>query len=88
LLLSYSLRTLKLLLSVSAMDSSLRVMDTYSLAGFIFVVAQAGGNLFPSITGLIATKAGVGVLQPIVLALIVVGGFFWWLVPKVPERSE
>ncbi|KAI1805474.1 MFS general substrate transporter [Daldinia bambusicola] len=56
--------------------------------GFIFVLAQAGGALFPSITGLIAANAGVAVLQPIVLALFVAGGISWWLVPKVPQRSE
>ncbi|OTB05844.1 hypothetical protein M426DRAFT_10289 [Hypoxylon sp. CI-4A] len=42
--------------------------------GFIFVLAQAGGAIFPSVTGLIATKAGVAVLQPIVLVLFVAGG--------------
>ncbi|GAP89152.1 putative MFS transporter [Rosellinia necatrix] len=56
--------------------------------GFIFVLAQAGGAIFPSITGLIATSAGVAVLQPIVLALFVVGGITWWLVPKIPHRDE
>ncbi|KAI3323063.1 MFS general substrate transporter [Xylariaceae sp. AK1471] len=56
--------------------------------GFIFVLAQAGGAIFPSITGLIATSAGVGVLQPIVLALLVVAGISWWLVPKVPTRED
>lgn len=58
------------------------------ISGFIFVLAQAGGAIFPSITGLIATSAGVAVLQPIVLALFVVGGVTWWLVPKVPNRDE
>ncbi|KAI0422176.1 major facilitator superfamily domain-containing protein [Xylaria grammica] len=56
--------------------------------GFIFVLAQAGGAIFPSITGLIATSAGVAVLQPIVLVLFIVGGIIWWLVPKVPSRDE
>lgn len=56
--------------------------------GFIFVLAQAGGALFPSITGLIATSAGVSVLQPIVLALFIVGGITWFLIPKVPRRDE
>ncbi|RYP52860.1 hypothetical protein DL768_002109 [Monosporascus sp. mg162] len=56
--------------------------------GFIFVLAQAGGSLFPSITGLIATRAGVAVLQPIVLALIVATGLFWWLIPKTQARNE
>ncbi|KAI1410923.1 MFS general substrate transporter [Hypoxylon sp. FL1857] len=62
--------------------------DQPAALGFIFVLAQAGGAIFPSITGLIATHAGVAVLQPIVLALFVAGGISWWLVPKVPQRSE
>ncbi|KAI8625389.1 MFS general substrate transporter [Xylariaceae sp. FL1651] len=56
--------------------------------GFIFVLAQAGGAIFPSITGLIATSAGVAVLQPIVLALFVAGGISWWLVPRIPARDD
>ncbi|ORY71693.1 MFS transporter [Pseudomassariella vexata] len=57
--------------------------------GLIFVLAQAGGAIFPSITGLIATsQAGVGVLQPVVLALIIAGGVCWWLVPKVPDHRD
>lgn len=54
--------------------------------GFIFVLAQAGAALFPSFTGLIATRAGVQVLQPVVLGLIACGGICWWFIPKVPER--
>ncbi|TLS28413.1 hypothetical protein PpBr36_01577 [Pyricularia pennisetigena] len=53
----------------------------------IFVVAQAGASLFPSLTGIIATREGVQVLQPIVLALIVAGGTCWWLIPKGPTES-
>ncbi|KAI0024335.1 major facilitator superfamily domain-containing protein [Xylariomycetidae sp. FL0641] len=55
--------------------------------GLIFVVAQAGGAIFPSITGLIATHAGVAILQPIVLALFVAGGLSWLLVPKVQTHQ-
>ncbi|KAI1139004.1 MFS general substrate transporter [Hypoxylon sp. FL0543] len=62
--------------------------DQSAALGFIFVLAQAGGAIFPSITGLVAANAGVAVLQPIVLALFVAGGISWWLVPKVPQRSE
>ncbi|KAI2641859.1 MFS general substrate transporter [Hypomontagnella submonticulosa] len=62
--------------------------DQTAALGFIFVMAQAGGALFPSITGIIATNAGVAVLQPIVLALFVAAGISWWLVPKIPQRSE
>ncbi|KAI0885284.1 MFS general substrate transporter [Annulohypoxylon maeteangense] len=62
--------------------------DQPAALGLIFVIAQAGGAIFPSVTGLIATRAGVAVLQPIVLALFVAGGISWWLVPKVPQRDE
>ncbi|KAK8002012.1 MFS general substrate transporter [Apiospora marii] len=51
--------------------------------GFIFVLAQAGGAIFPSMTGLVATSAGVAVLQPIVLALLVASAGCWYMVPRV-----
>ena len=56
--------------------------------GLVFVLAQAGGSLFPSLTGLIAGRVGVQVLQPILIGLIVAIGISWILVPKVPDRSE
>lgn len=52
------------------------------------MLAQAGAAIFPSLTGLIATRAGVQVLQPMILGLIVGGGICWWFIPKVPERME
>jgi hypothetical protein len=58
------------------------------MKGLVFVVAQAGGSLFPSITGFIASLAGVKVLQPILVGLIVAMGVSWALVPKVPHRSD
>lgn len=54
----------------------------------IFVIAQAGGALFPSLTGLIAAKAGMKILQPIVVALLVVMGTTWAFVPKAPDHLE
>ncbi|PMD47418.1 MFS general substrate transporter [Hyaloscypha variabilis F] len=59
-----------------------------SALGLVFVVAQAGGSLFPSITGFIASSAGVKVLQPILVGFIVAMGVSWDLVPKVPHRSD
>ena len=56
--------------------------------GFIFVMAQAGGSLFPSITGFIAGSAGVQILQPILVGLIVAMGISWLLVPKVARHSD
>ncbi|KAF2683066.1 MFS general substrate transporter [Lentithecium fluviatile CBS 122367] len=56
--------------------------------GFVFVLAQAGGALFPALTGVIASRAGVKVMQPILVGLIVATGFAWALVPRVPKRRD
>ncbi|KAF2656478.1 MFS general substrate transporter [Lophiostoma macrostomum CBS 122681] len=56
--------------------------------GIVFVLAQAGGALFPAITGVIASKAGVKVLQPMLLGLIIAMGIAWALVPRVKKRDE
>ncbi|KAH8664034.1 major facilitator superfamily domain-containing protein [Xylariales sp. PMI_506] len=81
----------EILITFQGMSVASKILPKKHLSaalGFIFVLAQAGGAIFPSITGLIATKAGVAVLQPIVLALMVVGGLCWWMVPQVPARDE
>lgn len=59
-----------------------------SLIGLIFVVAQAGAAIFPAITGVIAVKAGVGTLQPVLIGLLVAMGLSWALVPKVQKRTD
>ena len=56
--------------------------------GFVFVLAQAGGSLFPALTGVIASEAGVKVMQPMLVGLIVAMGIAWVLVPKVPKRND
>ncbi|KAF2438030.1 MFS general substrate transporter [Karstenula rhodostoma CBS 690.94] len=56
--------------------------------GLVFVLAQAGGSLFPSITGAIASQTGVKVMQPILVGLIVAMGISWALIPKVPKRDD
>ncbi|KAF2731977.1 MFS general substrate transporter [Polyplosphaeria fusca] len=56
--------------------------------GFVFVLAQAGGSLFPALTGVIASKAGVKIMQPILVGLIVAMGVSWALVPKVPRHDD
>ena len=55
------------------------------MTGLVFVIAQAGGAIFPALTGVTATKAGVGVLQPILIGLIVAMGLTWAVVPKVKK---
>jgi fucose permease len=61
---------------------------TRPITGIVFVMAQAGGSLFPSITGVIASSAGVQVLQPILVGLIVVMSISWVLVPKISRRND
>ena len=56
--------------------------------GFVFVLAQAGGAFFPAVTGVIASHAGVKVMQPILVGLIVALGVSWAIVPKVKKRED
>jgi len=44
-------------------------------------MAQAGGSIFPAITGVVATRAGVQTLQPILVGLLAAMGVSWMLVP-------
>lgn len=46
------------------------------------MIGQIGGSMFPAITGLIASKAGVKVLQPILVGLCSATAVAWLLVPK------
>jgi fucose permease len=55
--------------------------------GLIFVMAQLGGSVFPAVTGVLATKVGVNVLQPIAVGLVCATGISWFLVP-IPRRNE
>jgi fucose permease len=59
----------------------------------IFVIAQAGGTIFPALTGIVAARlddggGGVKVLQPVVLGLLGAMAAAWWLVPGVARRTE
>jgi fucose permease len=54
----------------------------------IFLVAQAGGAIFPFLIGVIASRAGVQVLPPIVAGLIVAMGVTWMFVPKIPSHQD
>jgi fucose permease len=56
--------------------------------GFVFVFAQAGGSFFPAVTGIIASRVGVKVMQPVLVGLIVATGISWVLVPQVQKREE
>lgn len=52
---------------------------------FVFVLGQIGGSIFPAITGIIASRMGVKVLQPILVGLLSAAGVSWLLLPKNAE---
>lgn len=52
------------------------------------MVALAGGSAFPALAGLVAQKAGVSTLQPILIGLIVGSGVSWALVPKAEDKVD
>jgi fucose permease len=58
-----------------------------SALGFGMAVGGTGGTVFPFIIGAIASKAGVKVLQPIILALIAVLLGIWLCFPRVKKRD-
>ena len=53
----------------------------------VFVFTQMGGSLFPIIIGLLSTKIGVWVLQPVLASLIAATLVCWFIVPK-PKNSK
>ncbi|KAL2786756.1 major facilitator superfamily domain-containing protein [Aspergillus keveii] len=53
-----------------------------SALAFIFLLGQIGGSVFPAITGVIASEAGVKVLQPMLVGLLGATGVSWLIIPK------
>lgn len=47
-----------------------------------------GGSLFPIVTGLLSTKIGVWVLQPVLVSLIAVTMVCWFIIPKSKESEN
>lgn len=71
------------------MASKLFEPSTRSTAlAFVFVFAQSGGAFFPIVTGLIASSAGVGVLQPILISLLGATAISWLIVPRPKESGN
>ncbi|KAF2101051.1 putative MFS transporter [Rhizodiscina lignyota] len=56
--------------------------------GFATALGGTGGALLPFAVGAIAEKKGVKVLQPIVLALIIVLFVIWLSFPRVKKRED
>ncbi|KAJ5135662.1 Major facilitator superfamily domain general substrate transporter [Penicillium bovifimosum] len=53
-----------------------------SAIAFVFVLGQIGGSVFPALTGIIAGKVGVQVLQPMLVGLLGAAGVSWLMLPK------
>ncbi|KAL6364696.1 hypothetical protein LRP88_00667 [Fusarium phalaenopsidis] len=58
-----------------------------SAIGFAMAIGGTGGTVFPFAIGAIAQSKGVQVLQPIILALIVVVTGVWLSFPRIPKKD-
>ncbi|KID84527.1 Major facilitator superfamily domain, general substrate transporter [Metarhizium guizhouense ARSEF 977] len=54
----------------------------------VFVSAQMGGSLFPVITGVVSSNAGVQVLQPILVGLLAATPISWLCVPRPKDSAH
>ena len=54
--------------------------------GFACAFGASGATVFPFAVGAIASAAGVKVLQPIVLAALVLCAVVWLLIPRLPKQ--
>ncbi|KAL2810354.1 putative MFS transporter [Aspergillus granulosus] len=73
---------------VSVAFKMLTVDIRSSALAFIFVLGQVGGSLFPAITGIIASRSGVMVLQPMLVGLLGATGATWLLLPKTTAHED
>lgn len=75
-----------------SLGSKLFPKEIHSTAlALVFVFAQMGGSLFPIITGIVSSSAGVAVLQPILVALLSATAVSWLLIPtpkSLPNNSD
>ncbi|KAH0345727.1 MFS general substrate transporter, partial [Aureobasidium melanogenum] len=56
--------------------------------GFAAALGGSGAAIFPFVTGVIAQAKGVQVLQPIILALLVVIWLFWISLPRIEKKRD
>ena len=56
--------------------------------GFAAAFGGSGGAIWPFVTGVIAQKKGVQVLQPIILALLVGIWFLWLALPRIGKKRD
>ena len=56
--------------------------------GFAAAFGGSGAAIFPFVTGVVAQVKGVQVLQPIILALLVVIWLFWISLPRIEKKRD
>ncbi|KAH7913474.1 major facilitator superfamily domain-containing protein [Hygrophoropsis aurantiaca] len=74
-----------------AMNHAGRVLPPWLLTGsigWIGGIGTAGAAFFPFLTGVLASKVGIQVLQPLIVAMMVLMALVWIMVPKAPRRVE
>ena len=59
-----------------------------SAIGFAAAFGGSGAAIFPFAVGAIAQAKGVQVLQPIILALLVVIWLFWISLPRIEKKRD
>ena len=62
--------------------------SSLGLSRDILRLCQIVQYMYDIVTGAVASSKGVGVLQPLALALIVLTGIGWWFVPTAPKTEE
>ncbi|KAI6043917.1 major facilitator superfamily domain-containing protein, partial [Pisolithus marmoratus] len=74
-----------------AMNHAGRVLPRWLLTvsiGWIAGCGQAGSALLPFMTGAIASKSGIGALQPLLVSMMAFMSFIWVLVPDSARRED
>ncbi len=61
-------------------------LEKRAAVGFAAAFGSSGACILPFAVGAIASAAGVKVLQPIILAAIVLCLVIWLLIPKLPKQ--
>lgn len=56
--------------------------------GFATAFGGSGGAIFPFIVGAISSAKGVKVLQPIILALLLLISALWLMLPRLPQKDH
>ncbi|CAE6450663.1 unnamed protein product [Rhizoctonia solani] len=73
------------------MSQSGGFVPAWLLTGAISWIASSGMSgsaIFPFITGVMAQKHGVQVLQPLIVALLGTMVIIWALIPRVGKKKE